>query len=544
MKATRPAVLLTLLACLTWAAQAFAAFTAEVDRKELYVNEHVLLTLSLTDSETRLRAEGVSPNVDLTVLAGDFDLGAPRADFRFNINRNRGRSTSSIAVELFPRAPGRLRIPAFTVDGQSTAPIELRVLPLPADAAPEVFVRSGVGRGRLHAREQTLLYLDLYHRVDLASARLGGPLDSRPRLALEAHPLPAGERGERVGGLEYRVTRTAWAVSPVSGEDVTLLLPDVWVETRQGRQWRLPFSEEDIEVRALPAGVPADMLIGRPQIERSDPGPAAAGEAIPWEIVLRSDTALNALPMEIPLERPQSGLKVYMDPPERRLEVPPQGGVRSVAVYRGHLLAESAGDYRTPAISLPYYDIEDGTVAVLDLPGQAFRVSPAPAASSSPTAAPFLDGSMRGNDAPSPGIWPWLTVSFALLWLATLALWWSWRSGSPRRARLQRPAGKSSDDPRERLLTALDARTLEQGLRQWREIHGRDEGVEEAIRNVQRLYYRRQGELEEGKLAQAVEHALATMGGRTARRDGGEEGQDPWSPRAFHPGRTHTRPAD
>src|SRR5690606_27521550 len=121
-----------------------AGFVAEVDRKELYVNEHVVLTLALTDSETRLRAEGVSPNVDLTVLTGQFDLGAPRADFRFNVNRPRGRSTSTITVELFPRETGRLRIPAFTVDGLSTSPIELRVLALPADATPEVFARSGI----------------------------------------------------------------------------------------------------------------------------------------------------------------------------------------------------------------------------------------------------------------------------------------------------------------------------------------------------------------------------------------------------------------
>ncbi|MDR2877969.1 MAG: BatD family protein, partial [Chromatiales bacterium] len=244
-------LLLAVAALPVWAAPSgIHDFSAEVDRRELYVNEHVVLTLSLTGSDTRLRAEGVSPNIDLTVLAGAFELGTPKADFRFNIDNNRGRATSSITVELFPRTAGRLRIPAFTVDGLNTQAIELRVSPLTTDTSPEAFVRSGVASKHLFTGEQALVYLDLYHRVELASARMGGALDSKPR-DIAVHTLPASERTERVDGIEYQVTRTAWAASMMQAGEMTLLLPDIWVETRQGRRWRLPFREERIEVRAL-----------------------------------------------------------------------------------------------------------------------------------------------------------------------------------------------------------------------------------------------------------------------------------------------------
>lgn len=537
-----PIAALLLMAC---AAPALAAdFTAEVDRRELYVNEHVLLTLSLSDSDTRLRAEGVAPNVDLTVLTGQFDLGVPRSDFRFNINRNRGRSTSIIAVELFPRAPGRLRIPAFTIDGLSTAPIELRVLPLPPDAAPEVFARSGIARGRLHAREQTLLYLDLYHRVELAGARLGGPLDSRPR-SIEAHALPAEERSERVGGVEYRVTRTAWAVSPTAEGEVALLLPDIWVETRQGRQWRLPFGEERIEVQALPEGLPAATLIGRPQVEQDDPGPATAGQALPWQLVLRSGAALNALPAEAPLAPPASGLRVYMDPPERRLETLPGGGVESVAVYRGHLLAEAPGDYSTPAIRLPYYDADAGTAVTLEIPGRPFSAAPAP---SGPGPVAIPAGPTAAQTGSLHGPWPWLALAFALLWIATLALLWRRLRGAAAPTAGRTPRGSRAGDPGDpkgRLLAALGSRTLEEGLQRWQEAHGRDTGVEQAIRRVQRLCYRPEGGTGAAELTVAVEHALARLEGRTAHPDGKQaETEDPWSPRAFRPGRAYTHPSD
>lgn len=507
-------------------------FSAEVDRRELYVNEHVLLTLSLTGSDTRLRAEGVTPNVDLTVLAGSFELGVPRADFRFNVERNRGRATSSIAVELFPRSAGRLRIPAFTVDGLSTQPIELRVLPLPADASPEAFVRSGVASRRLHAGEQTLLYLDLYHRVELAGARLGGPLESRPR-DIEAHALPATERRERIDGFEYRVTRTAWAVSTTSAGELVLLLPDVWVETRQGRRWRLSFSEERIEVRALPAGVPPGTLIGPPTIENAAPGTAPAGEAVPWEITLRSDTALNLLPVEAPLAALPAGLRVYMDPPERRLEQTSHG-VQSVAVYRGYLLAETPGIHETPAIRLPWYDAGAGSMAVLELPGQVFEAS-----ASTAQTMPMLTTLPADNDAAEHAVgdtrvsaWLWTTLIFALLWLLTLALWLE-RSGTSfigRRPTRDEKAHVS--DPRERLLSVLGARTLEQGLRQWEACHGYDEAVRESIREVQQLRYRKSAAPSDAELAQAVDRALARIGDRRVHTSQ-KEADDPWSPRAF-----------
>lgn len=532
---------------------AFAAeFIAEVDRKELYVNEHVLLTLSLSDSDTRLRAEGVSPNIDLTVLSDDFDLGTPQADFRFNIDRGRGRSTSSITLALFPRTPGRARIPSFSADGASTAPIELRVLPLPADSTPEVFARSGILRDRLYVGEQTLLYLDLYHRVDIASARFGGALDSRPRLAIEAHALPVEERSENVSGISYRVTRSAWAVSPVSGEDVTLLLPDIWIETRQGRQWRLPFSEERIDVRPLADDAQTrPAAIGKPQIEMRAPETIVVGEATPWEFVLRSHTALNALPSNAPLHAAADGLRVYMDPPLKRLETVAgaadgavNDAVESTVVYRGFLLADAAGDYLTPTISLPYYDTASDRVEILEVAGSALRALPAPTLAGNAMALPAAESAPPGAEVRGAhGIWPWLTATLALLWVATLG-GWLWQSGIVRARHAvvkPRAAATGSDgDPLQRLLAALDARTLEQGLRNWLTAYGPDDAVENAVRAVQRRRYHphRADANGDDDVNKAVAEALRCLDGRIVRAETPVPSRDIWSPAAFHPGRT------
>jgi hypothetical protein len=508
------------------AAQAAAAsvFTASVDRKELYVNEHVLLTLELRDSDTRLRAAGVDPNVDLSVLTGRFDLGVPRADFRFNIERNRGRSSSTLSVELFPRRAGRLLIPSFSVDGQRSAPIELRVLPLPADASPEVFARSGLSSAALQVREQGLLFLDLYHRVNLKQASFGGQLDSRPK-GIEAHPLPATERTERVRGIDYQVTRTAWAISPLAEEAVTLFLPDVWVETAQGRRWRLPVREEHLAVRPLPPGTPPEALIGRPRLEQTLPAAGTASSLVPWEVTLRTATALDLLPAALPVPA-APGLKVYLDPAERRLE-PAGDGVDSVATYRGYLMPLEAGRLVTPAVSLSY--VENGRLSVATLPGRTLAVAPAPAADTSPTS-----GEPPPPRRPAGGAgWRLAAGALGALWLATLSLWALRERRRVAKSTPRRPRGRGPRSPRERLLAAFGSRTLEEGLLAWEAEHGRDAALRDQIRLVQRFYYSKDAGIDEQALKRTIDALLARLAGRRPARAAAEP--DAWSPRAFRP---------
>jgi hypothetical protein len=527
--------LASLVLCLLMMAAAplrAAEFIAEVDRSEFYINEHAVLTLSLSGSDTRLRAEGVAPNVDLTVLSPDFEFGTPRADFRFSTARARGRATSSVSVELFPRRAGVLRIPSFSVDGLSTEAITLRVLPLPADARPEAFVRSGVARDRLHVGEQTLLWLDLYYRVELAGARLGGPLESRPR-EFEAHALPVEERSESIDGIEYRVNRSAWAVSPTQAGELLLMLPEVRVETRQGRSWRLPFSEQRIEAIPLPPGV-SDALIGRPEVTATMPEILHAGEPVAWEIELRSRSGLNRLPLAAPLADALTGVRAYMDPPQRRVELDAAGEPVSIAVYRGHLLAEHEGVTASPALAQAYFEPATASMRVLEVAGTPLRVEPSTMPRDAvPVTAQTTVTSARDSSDDSE-FWRMTTIALAIAWLMTLAAWgWTRRRGHAG----ARPSSSAASDPLQRLLDALGARTLEEGLERRERQHGTDAALHAAVRRVQRIRYRPDDlpqDRREAELHAAIEAALALLGGREADiPTRTREEEDPWSPRAF-----------
>ncbi|MCC6209342.1 MAG: BatD family protein [Gammaproteobacteria bacterium] len=539
----RSVLALLCLLCVTATGQADAAgasLTAAVDRKELYQNEHVVLTLSLTDSDTRLRAEGVSPNVDLTLLADQFELGVPRADFRFNVARTERRSTSDITIGLFPRRSGHLTIPSFTVDGLSTRPIVLRVLPLPADASPEVFARSGVTRSTLHVGEQTLLYLDLYYRTEIKTAELGGSLETAP-LQIEAHALPNAERSEHVSGLEYNVTRTAWAVSPQIDAPVTFFLPSLWIETRAGKQWRLPAQEQRLAVRPLPGDLPGGALAAPARLSRTPFEPAAVGRILPWRITLRAAAGLNTLPERLPLPSATDAFKIYFDPPHRRLETGADGGVDSIAEYVGYLMPLAAGSFATPALELSYFDAEHGAIKHAVLPAETLRIAPGEAPAEGPS-LPAAETAASPRTAaaaepPAPAPWRSATIVFLIAWLITLALWWrqSLRPANTRRKPIGSPplATARGHAQKQRLLAALgDARTLEQGLRDWERRHGADPDLRAAVLAVQRLCYRPAEPGDEQRAAEIVDHAIAGMREPAA----GETGTiDPWSPAAFQP---------
>src|SRR3569623_1150146 len=261
------ALLLVPLLILSSAFAHAAQLHASVAHSALALNEPVTLTLALTDSDTRLRAEGVSPNVDLCVLAKDFDVGTPTVSNRYNVYQGRGRSTSELRVELFPRRAGTFTIPVFRLEGLATQALTLSVRALPADAIPEVFSRGGVSKGTVWQRDQFVAWLDVYHRVQRKSASVGEYIDTEPtRIELLEHrELPQGEREEEVQGTRYGVTRIAWAIYPKESGELKVVLPDVWIVTADGRKLRLPHQPEVVHVRALPATVTDDIAVGAPQ---------------------------------------------------------------------------------------------------------------------------------------------------------------------------------------------------------------------------------------------------------------------------------------
>ena len=542
---TRALIVLLLMLWSLASAQA-AELTAEVDRKEVALHEHVVLTISLINSDTRLRAQGVSPNIDLSVLTRDFDIGTPHVENNYNIFRGRGRSTSKLSVDLFPRRAGRFTIPTFSVDGLSTKPITVEARGLPPGAIPEIFSRAGVSKDTVWQRQQFVAWLDVYHRVQLKTASIGEYISTEP-LAIELmehRDLPQSERKETVKGVDYDVTRIAWAIFPKQSGALTVYLPDVWIVTADGRKLRLPHQQRQVKVKTLPAEVTADIAVGKPHVTQTAPVPAPSVNNIStWTVTLRGPFSRFALPDILPMPPLPPGIKIYGDHAQRDSETL-TSGLTSVLSYTLSALPQNGGTFDLPPLRIPYFDTARGTLAVTELPGASFTVpgGAADTAASLSRAVP-ADATQRSATSGSDNalMWQLATLLFAVLWLVSTILLWRRSRASLPRATNDAPAVREPPPPaihhplQAQLLAAFSSRTLEQGLSAWERNYGRDEQLRATVRAVQQLCYGKGEDTNGATLSRAVEDAVAKI--RAQAVSGSPAGNDPWRPESFatHP---------
>src|SRR3569833_2201344 len=245
----------------------------------------------------------------------------------------------------------------------------------------------------------------------------------------------------------------------------------------------------------------------------------------------------------LPLPPVPARIKLYADRAARSSEVKPDG-VITIVVYSLSALPEEQGRYTLPAVRVPYFDTSRGELAVAELAGPVLEVNGAPISAATATgqiaqtstnkstATPALASSGDGN----AHLWQWGSFIFAVLWLATLALWW--RSARPRVVEINASAQKKVAPPQAQhplqaqLLAALGGRSLDLGLREWEATHGIDLEVHAAVRAVQSLLYGPRKGVEEDAIAAQVKAAVATIRGAKPPCELSSK-LDPWRPESF-----------
>lgn len=515
-----------------------AELRATVDRHSLASDEHVVLTLTLTNSDTRLRAQGVDPNIDLSVLTRDFHVGSPRDSHRYNLYRGQGRSTSELTVELFPKRTGALTIPAFHVDGLSTAPLQLAVQEAStAGAAPLAFARVSVNKSTVWQNEQVVAALDVYSRVELQSAQLGGEVITEPQPldALEHRRLAVQTRSDQHAGFAYQVMHTAWAMFPTQAGDLTLQFPEVWIVAKDGTKLRLPGEQLRITVKQLPADLPLGTLVGDVQLALS---PTRVGQTThdlyAWELTLQANTAFDVLPSTLEI-RPVPGLQLYVDRPQRATEET-STGLLQLARYTLTAIPLNAGSYRLPEVQLPYFDALSGQLQRAVVAGPTFEVLPSTATAAEATTASSTNNEPMTSTHDTMPAWPWIITSTCvfILWLITLFFWHKERSRK-RRATRSAPElrrGNPSRPLESELLNAFVAQSLADGLREFENRYGANEMLRNTVECVQRLYYGPTKIEPSADLCTAVQQAVHLL--RT-RDSAAGPATDPWLPENFTP---------
>lgn len=439
----------TLLAPL-WllSAAAVAAVTADVDRTRLYQDE--LLTLTI-------RAEFPAANepLDLTALTTLFEVVGQSQTTQSRYSTAQGQERwREWRLQLQPRQIGTLAIPNMSLGGEQSSPIMVTVMD-PADrqeGLPEeaVILSVSIDDESLYIGQSTILTINLDYQV-----RLQGNFDQLDLSAFNAEKLNEDNTRTRHGGQPYRRYQLVYRLTPE--QDGTLSIPEIrfvgqYESSNYGQQLRMHRIHPgiDLEVNPIPASYPADAVwLPAESVTLSDNLDSAVqaevGEHVNWQVRTRIEgQAATQLPDPL-ASLAEDDFRLYRNSPEFS-----QASGREQRTDQAALVFSAPGSYDLPAVRVPWWNTNTDELQYAELPGRVVRVEGIsneamdrladPARQDGPgsdDAAGDSDPAASGDGRSS--LWPWVSVSLGIGWLATALVFWA--SNRYLRRRLQATAG-------------------------------------------------------------------------------------------------------
>jgi hypothetical protein len=539
--------LLVLLASIAGTVQ--AAVSARLDRDHIAEGETVQMVVE---------ADGqVSERLDTSVLEKDFDVLGVSSGSRVNIINGRMDASTNWTVSLAPKRSGELTVPSLEVEGEHTRPLTLRVIKASAakgsGSGGAILVETEVDRTDPYVQAMVRYTVRLLYRAKLARGELSDPS------AENALVYKLGDDREyttKRGGQTYRVLERRYAVFPQTSGELALPGPvlDARVQASTSRMrsrlqdlfdesffGSIPFGEEltatrrvrvrgeprTLSVRPRPEQSTGRQWLPAEKLELSEQWQPQGQETRVGEPITRivNLSARATTGEQLPDLEPDAaeGFKVYPDRGEAQTHTIEQGiegektqSIAYVPVRPGH--------FTLPSLTVRWWDTRADRERVAELPERSMDVLPAvaasgagstpvaqtvpppepslgkPSAGSGPAAgtapAPPQLGLGAGAASDGPGIWPWISALFAVLWLATLALWWRSGAGASGPVDVGRSADRGllgqagSGAARRRFVSACrsnDPELARRVLLEWAKAHWPDDpprGLEDLARRL------------------------------------------------------------
>jgi hypothetical protein len=427
-----------------------AEVTATLDRDHVQLGETVTLNV---------RVQGDTGGVavpDLRALGQDFQLLGTSQNNSLSVVNGNASSELTFGVALRPRHVGVLQIPALSVAGARTAPLQLTVTaPDPAAAAAtqrDVFMESQVEPTHGYVGQQLTYLVRLYY-----ANRIGGDAPQPPQVdGVEISALGKGLNYDvERGGRTYHVLEQRYALIPQHAGQVEIPPVDFQGEAADPRDPNsffgatVPVSAsapaQTIEVKPAPADWGGSAWLPARQLSLSLDGwptaqgaPPRVGQPLNLTMNLQaSGLSYEALPaLSLP---PLDGATVYPDKPVTGNR---QDGEWIIGRRQQSfaIVPERAGTLTIPATTLKWWNVLTDKMEVAQIPAHSVTVLPATGAAAATPLAPVgaVDSAAAatvpvvGTTAATP--WRWIALASLGLWLSSVLAWWLWQRQRHRRA--------------------------------------------------------------------------------------------------------------
>lgn len=424
---------------------AVTSVDASVDKNPVMDGEYFVLTVSANDN---LDAQAL----DTSALGKDFVVGRTSVGRSTQIVNFDTSKKTNWQILLAPKATGTFTIPPFTIDGVSSKPIQLKVVPAGASSAQSqlVFIQAKLSTNEVYVGQLALYQVKLYLGADLQRGVLNAPTLNGAELKQLGEDQ---DKQEIVDGKRYRVIERTYAITPSQAGSLEIgpatFQGDVVMNGTGNRDSLFGFGfgdsrmvqaaskPESVNVLPKPAHYQGKWLVADlvslhdiyDQDKDSDTLEYQVGTPITRTVTLLAsnaeDTALADLVIPVP-----EGFKAYPEKAKRE-NIVRNGQLVAKLTQTIAMVPSRAGTFTLPQVKVPWWNPHLRKQEYATLPAQTIEVTsasgqPQSAASvpAQPQAVLPASGAETGTQAKTDaGFWPLLTGVFALLWLATLILW-------------------------------------------------------------------------------------------------------------------------
>jgi hypothetical protein len=463
-----------------------AQVQATLDRSTAQLGETVTLNLRVDGADGNLAAP------DLGALNKDFDILGTSQNSTLSVVNGAASSAVTFGVALRPRHIGMLTIPAITVGGSSTTPLQLQVTaPDPTAAAAakrDIFMEAQFEPDHGYVGEQLSYVVRLYFVPDISSGSMDSPQVKGADVSQVGSDLDyTAERG----GRQYHVLERRYALIPqhaghievaalnFQGDVVDPNDPDSFFGTSTPVTATAP--AQSIEVKSAPADWGNAVWLPARQLTLKLDGWPAANQPVRvgQPITLTMDLQATGLPFAA-LPAPNlpaiDGATVYPDKPVT-------GNRNDGQWIIGHrqqafaVVPERAGTLTLPAITLKWWNVLTDREETAQVPERSVTVLPAIGGSTGQPSTPLAEKPSVAAAPPTAGSveritpWRWMALGSAGLWLLSLLAWLFWRRYRHARPRVVTATpGAASTHWQQQFIAAAqgsDAAAQEHSLLAW-----------------------------------------------------------------------------
>lgn len=368
------------------------AVEATVDKNPVMLDEAIRLTVTAEGDAER-------DGFDSSPLLKEFVVGRTSVSTQTSIINFDSRQTTTWTTTLFPRKVGSFTIPSFTIEGQTTQPITIKVIPVQDGAgqpARDYYVTTAVDTQSVYLHQQILYTVKLY----LASNIERGSLQQPELPNAQIRQLGDDKQySDIVNGKRYQIIERQFAIIPQQSGDFTIRGPvfsgEVLAANTNQRFGFFNRTQEinrvgpdvDINIKPVPADVkyhwlPSSFVQLNEEWQKDQT--FTVGEPITRTVTL---TAMGVVEEQLP-ELPQHyppDFKLYPDQPTTTT-VQKDNTLIAQRVEPVAMIPTKAGSYVLPEIKVPWFNVLTGETEYATLPARSVSVKPAaPGSGPAPT---------------------------------------------------------------------------------------------------------------------------------------------------------------